>query len=136
MEVYSFISQKGGTGKSTLARQFAVLNGPSLLIDRDLQHTTAKWWSRRRELNPPPDFPDLIDLNSTTLTAAVDALRRKPDGTLFIDTRPAVEEPEAAAVRVWDLVILPVRPSPDDLEAVSETLKTIRRLEKPAVLIV
>lgn len=136
MEVYSFISQKGGTGKSMLARQFAVLNSPSVLIDRDSQNTTAKWWNRRRELNPAPDFPDLIDLNSTSLTAAVDALRCKTDGLLFIDTRPAVEEPEAEAVRVADLVIIPVRPSPDDLEAVGETLRIIRRLNKRAVLIV
>jgi chromosome partitioning protein len=49
---FSFISQKGGTGKSTLARQFATLNSPSLLIDRDPQQTSAKWWNRRRELNP------------------------------------------------------------------------------------
>jgi chromosome partitioning protein len=136
MEVYSFISQKGGTGKSTLARQFAVLNGPSLLIDRDSQCTTAKWWNRRRELNPAPDFPDLIDLDGTTLTAAVEALRCKTDGLLFIDTRPAVEEPEAEAARVSDLVIIPVRPSPDDLEAVGETLKIIRRLNKRTVLVV
>lgn len=136
MEVYSFISQKGGTGKSMLARQLAVLNSPSLLIDRDSQNTTAKWWNRRRELNPSPDFPDLIDLNSTTLTGAVDVLRRKTDGFLFIDTRPAVDEPEAEAVRVSDLVIIPVRPSPDDLEAVGETLRIIRRLNKRAVLIV
>src|SRR5512132_1863318 len=136
VEVYAFISQKGGTGKSTLARQFAVLNSPSLLIDRDSQHTTAKWWNRRRELDPAQDSPDLIDLDGTTLTAAVDALRRKPDGFLFIDTRPAVEEPEAEAARVSDLVIIPVRPSPDDLEAVGETLKIIRRLNKRTVLVV
>jgi len=136
VEVYSFISQKGGTGKSTLARQFAVLNSTSLLIDRDPQQTTAKWWNRRRELDPAPEYPDLIDLNSTTLTAAVEALRRKTDGLLFIDTRPAVDEPVAEAARVSDLVIIPVRPSPDDLEAVGETLKIIRRLNKPAALVV
>ena len=134
VEVYSFISQKGGTGKSTLARQFAVLNSTSLLIDRDPQQTTAKWWNRRRELDPAPEYPDLIDLNSTTLTAAVEALRRKTDGLLFIDTRPAVDEPVAEAARVSDLVIIPVRPSPDDLEAVGETLKII--LNKPAALVV
>jgi MinD-like ATPase involved in chromosome partitioning or flagellar assembly len=64
------------------------------------------------------------------LTAAVDALRRKTDGLLFTDTRPVVEEPEAEAARISDLVIIPVRPSPDDLEAVGETLKIIRRLHK------
>jgi chromosome partitioning protein len=138
VQVYSFVSQKGGAGKSTLARQFAVLAGegdPALLIDRDPQRTTTKWWSRRRELSPTSERPDLLDLDGVVLTDAVNTLRRKP-GTVFIDTRPAVEEPEAEAARVSDLVIVPVRPSPDDLEAVGDTLKIIRRLEKRAVLIV
>ncbi|MBL8668279.1 MAG: ParA family protein [Rhodospirillales bacterium] len=139
MHIYALISQKGGTGKSTLARQFAVLAGeaePSLLIDRDPQRTTTKWWARRQDLAPVPERPDLVDVDGTSLTAAAAALRRKSAGTLFIDTRPAVEEPEAEAARVADLVIVPVRPSPDDLEAVGETLKILRRLEKRAVLIV
>lgn len=139
MQIYSLISQKGGTGKSTLARQLAVLAGeaePSLLIDRDPQRTTTKWWARRRDLASVSERPDLIDLDGTTLTAAVVALRRKSGGTLFIDTRPAVEEPEAEAARVADLIIVPVRPSPDDLEAVGETLKILRRLDKRAVLVV
>jgi chromosome partitioning protein len=33
-------------------------------------------------------------------------------------------------------VIVPVRPSPDDLEAVGETLKILRRLQRRAVLVV
>ncbi|MFO1154812.1 MAG: hypothetical protein U1E42_14295 [Rhodospirillales bacterium] len=139
MQIYALISQKGGTGKSTLARQFAVLAGeaePSLLIDRDPQRTTTNWWARRQDLAPLPERPDLIDVDGTSLTAAAAALRRKPAGTLFIDTRPAVEEPEAEAARIADLVVVPVRPSPDDLEAVGETLKILRRLDKRAVLIV
>lgn len=139
MNIYSLISQKGGAGKSTLARQLAVLAGEtetSLIIDRDPQRTTTKWWTRRSEIEPAPDRPELVDLDGTTLTEAAKRLRRKPDGALFIDTRPAVEEPEAEAARVADLVIVPVRPSPDDLEAVGETLKILRRLDRRAVIIV
>lgn len=139
MQIYSLISQKGGAGKSTLARQLAVLAGedrPSLIIDRDPQRTTTKWWTRRSELDPPPEQPELIDLDGLSLTDAAQKLRRKPDGALFIDTRPAVEEPEAEAARVADLVIVPVRPSPDDLEAVGETLKILRRLDRRAAIIV
>lgn len=138
MQIYSFISQKGGAGKSTLARQFAVLasdGNPTILIDRDSQQTTTKWWGRRRDLALAPERPDLLDLDGMTLPAAVDALRSKA-GAVFIDTRPAIGEPEAEAARVADLVIVPVRPSPDDLEAVGETLKVLRRLDKRAVLIV
>ena len=138
MQVFSLISQKGGAGKSTLARQFAVLAGEtatSILIDRDPQETSTKWWQRRQRLQPAPERPDLLDLDGSNLTAATNALRKR-FGVVFVDTRPAVSEPEAEAARVADLVIVPVRPSPDDLEAVGETLKILRRLEKRAVVIV
>jgi len=45
VEIFSLISQKGGAGKSTLARQLAVLAGEagvSILIDRDPQGTSTK----------------------------------------------------------------------------------------------
>jgi chromosome partitioning protein len=138
MKFFSLISQKGGVGKSTLARQLAVIageHGPSVLIDHDPQGTSTKWWQRRQSLSPTPERPDLLDLDGTSLTTAADALRQK-DGMLFVDTRPAVGEPEAEAARIAHLVIVPVRPSPDDIEAVGETLKILKRLNKKAVIIV
>jgi chromosome partitioning protein len=138
VQIFSLISQKGGAGKSTLARQLAVLAGEagaSILIDRDPQETSTKWWQRRQAIQPAPERPDLLNLDGTDLTAAIKALR-KQQGVVFVDTRPAVAEPEAEAARIADLVIVPVRPSPDDLEAVGETLKILRRLEKRAVVIV
>ena len=139
MQIFALISQKGGAGKSTLARQLAVLAGEqdaSILIDRDPQETTTKWWRRRQNLQPAPGHPDLLDLDGTTLTDAATALRKRAGGAVFVDTRPAVGEPEAEAARVADLVIVPVRPSPDDLEAVGETLKILRRLDKRVVMVV
>jgi chromosome partitioning protein len=139
VQIFALISQKGGAGKSTLARQLAVLageDGASILIDRDPQETTKKWWQRRQGLQPIPAHPDLLDLDGTTLTDAVAALRKRTNGVVFVDTRPAVAEPEAEAARVADLVIVPVRPSPDDLEAVGETLKILRRLGKRVVIVV
>jgi chromosome partitioning protein len=138
MRTFALIGQKGGSGKSTLARQLSVLASeasPSLLIDRDPQLTTAKWWQRRQFRTPAPSEPNLLNLDGTTLTAAVAILRQKP-GVTFIDTRPAVGEPEAEAARVADLVVVPCRPSPDDLEAIAETLKILRRLDRPAVLVI
>jgi chromosome partitioning protein len=139
VQIFALISQKGGAGKSTLARQLAVLAGErdaSILIDRDPQETTTKWWQRRQSLQPAPEHPDLLDLDGTTLTDAATALRKRAGGAVFVDTRPAVGEPEAEAARVADLVIVPVRPSPDDLEAVGETLKILRRLDKRVVMVV
>ena len=138
MRTFSLISQKGGAGKSTLARQLAVIAGegdPSILIDRDPQATTSKWWTRRQTLEPACERPDLLNCEGQNLPSVIAALKRKP-GTLLIDTRPAVGEPEAEAARVADLVIVPVRPSPDDLEAVVDTLKILRRIERKAVIVV
>lgn len=117
MQIFPPISQKGGAGKSTSARQLAVLAGEagaSILIDRDPQGTSTKWWQRRQALQPALKRPDLLDLDGTDLTAAVTALR-KQHGVVFVDTRPAVAEPEAEAARIAGVVIVPVRPSPDDL---------------------
>ena len=138
VRVFTLLSQKGGAGKSTLARQLAVMAGetaPAVLIDRDPQATTSKWWERRQALEPACPVPDLLNCEGQNLVSVVGVLKRKP-GALFIDTRPAVGEPEAEAARVADLVIVPVRPSPDDLEAVVDTLKILRRLDRKAVLIV
>jgi chromosome partitioning protein len=138
VHIFSLISQKGGAGKSTLARQLAVLAGEagaSVLIDRNPQATSTKWWQRRQTLQPTPERPDLLNLDNTDLAAATGALH-KQHGVVFVDTRPAVAEPEAEAARVADFVIVPVRPSPDDLEAVGEALKILRRLDKRAVVII
>jgi chromosome partitioning protein len=138
MRTFALIGQKGGSGKSTLARQLSVLaseSSPSLLIDHDPQLTTTKWWQRRQSRTPTPPEPALLELDGTTLTSAVAALRQKP-GVTFVDTRPAVGEPEAEAARVADLVVVPCRPSPDDLEAIAETLKILRRLDRRAVVII
>lgn len=138
MKVIATISQKGGAGKSTLARHLSVIAseaGPSYLVDRDPQFTTGKWAERRSKLEPKPGAPTFLDLEGTTLTTAVSKLRSKP-GLMFVDTRPEISEAVSEAARVADLVIVPVRPSIDDIEAAPATLAMLRRLDRPAVIIV
>ena len=138
MKVVSAISQKGGAGKSTLVRQLSILageGGPAFVIDRDVQATTRKFMQRRAQREAAPDHPMFLDIEGTTLTVAAGKLKGRP-GTLFVDTRPEVGETVAEAARVSDLVIVPVRPSLDDIEAVPDTLAMLRRLERRAVIIV
>ena len=138
MKVIAAISMKGGAGKSTLVRQFSVIageSGPSWIVDRDPQQTSRKWAERRSEIEPAPAQPGYLDLAGTALPTAMQQLRDQ-DGTLFFDTRPEVSESVAEVARAADLVIVPVRPSLDDLEAVPDTLAMLRRLERRAVLIV
>jgi len=138
VKVVALLSQKGGAGKSTLARQLAVVAGeagPAFLVDRDPQATISKWWARRTEQEPAPRWPELMDIGEASLADAVARLRPRA-GVLFIDTAPAVGAREAEVAQAADLVIVPIRPSPDDLEAVGDTLRIVRRLGRPAVLVV
>jgi chromosome partitioning protein len=135
MEIRAFISQKGGAGKSTLARQLACQAGEpielnrAVLIDRDPQQTTAKWWARRQQRKPlPPPQPELLELGNNSLADALDVLRRQSGG-VFVDTRPALGGIEQEAARLADQIIVPLRPSADDLEAIVDTLQMLQRLD-------
>lgn len=138
MKTIALISQKGGSGKSTLAANFACLAaeaGPSWLIDRDPQQTTAKWWHRRQAVEPAPEMPDLFDLGDAPLAAAIEQLKKEA-GTLFIDTRPSVAQPEAESARLSDLVVVPVRTSVNDVEAIIDSIEMLKRLDRPFVIVV
>jgi chromosome partitioning protein len=57
MHVVVLASQKGGAGKTTVARHLAVEaerggQGPVVLIDADPQGGLAGWWNRRQEESP------------------------------------------------------------------------------------
>ena len=52
MQVVAFASQKGGSGKTTLAGHIAVQAeragfGPVALVDTDPQGSLADWWNER-----------------------------------------------------------------------------------------
>ena len=57
MKVVAFASQKGGSGKTTLAGHVAVQaelsgDGPVALIDTDPQGSMSDWWNERSEETP------------------------------------------------------------------------------------
>ena len=55
---------------------------------------------------------------------------------LIIDTPPSVAETIAGVIDVADLVVIPVRPSPNDLRAVGGTIELARRARKRMVFVV
>ncbi|MEE8145212.1 MAG: ParA family protein, partial [Kiloniellales bacterium] len=57
MRVLTFASQKGGSGKTTLAGHIAVQAeregaGPVAIIDTDPQGSLAEWWNERQAETP------------------------------------------------------------------------------------
>lgn len=140
MKAIALLSQKGGSGKSTLTRALSAVageEGGSWILDRDPQQTSAKWHARRQTLEPAPAYPELVDIGRTRVPDAVVGLRGSgAEGWLFIDTRPSVGPDESEIAKAADVILVPVRPSPDDLEAVTDTLAMLDRLGKRGLLII
>ncbi len=133
MRVIVFASQKGGSGKTTLAGHIAVEAerdgaGPVAIVDTDPQGSLAKWWNVRTE--PTPAF-----IQSVYSNLFYDLDRARADGfrLVVIDTPPAVTRAIAEVVSFADLVVAPTRPSPHDIRAVGATVDIADAHGKPLV---
>jgi chromosome partitioning protein len=135
MKIIAILSQKGGAGKSTLARAFAVaglMDGQrTAIIDADPQGTVAGWAKRRQA-----KAPTVATLDGRTLIDVLADIRTKGAQLAIIDTPPHVKPLVSLAVTEADAVAVPVRPSPDDLAAVGGTLAIVRESGKPAGIII
>ena len=136
MKVLAFASQKGGSGKTTLAAHLAVEaeragEGPVALMDADPQGSLTDWWNERQV-----DFPLFAQTSIARLGDHLEEMRQKGIKLLFIDTPPAITSTIGHVVNVADLVVIPTRPSPHDLRAAGATVDIAERLEKPLVFVI
>ncbi|MEO1144095.1 MAG: ParA family protein [Cyanobacteria bacterium J06638_22] len=134
MHVLSFVTQKGGSGKTTLCTNLAVvaeqLGGRVLILDLDPQGTAEAWYQDRDATTPR-----LAHLTTTELASAIELARTQGFSHVLIDT-PGRDEPSvAAAIRLSDFCLIPCRPTPADMKATPTTIGTVRRLEKPAAFV-
>jgi chromosome partitioning protein len=136
MKVLAVTSQKGGTGKTTLSGHLAVQAeragmGPVVLVDCDPQGSLTNWWNLRAD-----DTPVLVQTSLSKLAEDLTALRETGVQLVIIDTPPAITWTIVNVIKVADLVIIPVRPSPHDLAATGSTVDLIEGLDKPMVFVV
>ena len=129
-------SQKGGSGKTTLAGHLAVQaersgQGPVAVIDTDPQGSLTQWWNARKSPTPHNVRVDLL-----TLSDALADLRAAGFKLVVFDTPPAVTSAISQVVALADLVIIPARPSPHDLRAVGATVDIAERHAKPLIFVI
>lgn len=117
--IISLVSQKGGVGKSTLARliarEYASSDWQVLLADLDHhQGTSYRWHERRKQMELSPQ----IEVEQCASVRA--ALKRATQyDLLVIDGRPYASRESLAIAKASDLIILPTGTSVDDLEPTS-----------------
>lgn len=114
--IIGFISQKGGVGKSTLARAIAregVSNGLSVKIaDLDIQQATSTNWNRRRlgaEIEPT--------ISVQPFKTSEQAIKEANNVDLLVIDGPArTSKASLEIAKHSDLIIQPTGASIDDLE--------------------
>ena len=129
MKTIALVTQKGGSGKSTLCVNLAVAAqeaGASVCILEMDRQATISDWAEHREI----EAPEVAQIEATQLEAVMARLKGSAYDYVFIDT-PGVDSPGTlAAIRAADLCVIPCRPTPADLRAFKPTLAAIYRLEK------
>ena len=128
MRIITFVTQKGGSGKTTLALSCAVAaeehGARALVLDMDPQRTAEAWYQTREATKPK-----LATVTAAELPDAITGGRQRFD-VVLIDT-PGRDEPStAAAIRHADICLIPCRPTPADMKATPTTVATIKRLDK------
>jgi len=135
MKTVVITSQKGGSGKTTLTAHLAVAAehgkaGPVVVVDTDPQQTLATWWNVREA-----DSPKLAPVSLRELPEKLHALEQAGFTYCFIDTPPALTEQNRQVLRLADLVLIPTRPSPNDLWSLGATLDLVKQSETPFVFV-
>jgi chromosome partitioning protein len=134
MNIIVVASQKGGAGKTTLLRSLAVamqqMGEATAVLDTDPQGSLTSWWNRREE-----QTPTLVRIDPNDFAAGIARLQAAGIEHLFIDTPPSVHPQLAKLLSHATLAIVPVRPSPDDLDAVGDTLSLIEAAGCPFLFV-
>ena len=136
MHVISFVTQKGGTGKSTLAVSFAVaaqVAGERVcILDLDPQGTSANWYEARTT-----ETPAVLDHNQAgQLIETLMKLDRAGFSVVVIDTPGIDSHATRGAMRAANLCLIPVRPSEADVKATMPTVKALQGMGQPFALII
>jgi chromosome partitioning protein len=136
MRTIVIAASKGGTGKTTLAAALSALaakTGNVGIADLDPEQSLARWHELRGHFHADLALPSLYAAETAEEVAA----QAEKDGVdlLFIDTPPAIISLIVPAISQATLVLVPVRPSLLDLEAVDPILEICRDYEKSFVFL-
>lgn len=133
MRTLAIASRKGGSSKTTIAVHLGGLAdqaGGCVIVDADPQASASAWYELRQAERPYVVGSPIGGLRGVTETA-----RAEDFAWALIDTAPHNEASIAEAMRLADLVLVPVRPSLFDLRAAESTVSMARALKRTAVAV-
>ena len=129
--IVAFVSQKGGVGKSTLARALAAMTSSAgfslMLADLDPLQRTALLWNQVRV--DSGFSPALAVEGLNTVEEAIAAAQQK--SVLILDLPGHVTEGTMSAARAADLIVQPTGPASDDLHPGLLLFRALENLKVP-----
>ena len=121
--IVAILNPKGGSGKTTLsanlARAFVERGDSVLLVDSDPQGSLRDWHAADAD-NPL----SLVALDRASNVRTVSALAQSYSWVI-IDGAAKLEDMLVATIKVADLVLIPVQPSPYDVWGVADLVELV-----------
>ena len=136
MKTLAIISQKGGSGKTTLAVHMAVCairqNLHTAIIDIDPQGSAYDWYLSREEENEL----NAVKASAGQLAALLKQAKAGGADFVIVDTAPHSDSAAAMTAQLADFVIIPCRPARFDLKAISSTEEILKLAKTPAAVVI
>jgi chromosome partitioning protein len=132
--------QKGGVGATTLVREIGVVAAASgkrvIFVDLDPQGTLRAWWNRRTEGMEEDPNPGLATPDPAAIKPALEHLRTAGADICLVDFPPSIHPFLGSVMRFGDLILLPTRPTTDDLDALPAVLDLVEDAGRPFAFVV
>jgi chromosome partitioning protein len=141
MRTIAFLTQKGGTGKTTLAASLAVAAAEAgervIGLDLDPQASLARWGERRETANAPNKVmvEPLERDRLPRLSAILDGLAGAGFTLAIFDTAGADNAAIRLVTEAADLCLLPARPARLDVEATAATFRAVFLAKRKAAFV-
>ena len=138
-KIISFSNQKGGSGKTTLAVNLAVLWSNSgykvAIIDADAQKSLSYWHEARKKYYGNDEAGiDVYPYLASTIIEDVKSIKSKYN-FIIIDSPPSINYDTLQVLKSSDRVIVPVQPSPIDLVATIPFLNLVKQERKISAIV-
>jgi chromosome partitioning protein len=133
-KVIAIVSQKGGSGKTTLAVHLATRAAQagleSCVVDTDPQATAAAWSDWRGDF-----LPVVVTSPPARLARTIESARKNGVNFIVIDTPPHADAAAREAIKVADIVLVPTKPRAFDLHALEPIGDLVSFTKTPAFVV-
>lgn len=134
MPTIAIVSQKGGSGKTTLAVHLATraaqAGHQSCVVDTDPQASAAAWSDWRGDF-----LPVVVTSPPARLTRTIEGARKQGMDFVVIDTPPHADAAAREAIKAADIVLIPTRLRAFDLAALEPIVDLVALAKTPAFVV-